>query len=252
MHPFPAGSPRSRQVSLRWRVKHGRDLVVKVPAGDFANCGQELHCGRDDPYPDIPVFQDLPDHDSIRYIEALDALSAKMGSEGDLSAFPLNVVGALNPARGFAVVMNELFKAWLFWSGVGANIVGVQLPGQPGSPPHNGARGVASSSDFFEPEAAAAYRGRTSGSFRNATEPTQRPGSRQSYGAGGGGGGSFREGGPPAGGSQWGPPEASGSRRAQSGRFEAPTPQPPASRASYGSRITGGGYSRGNSLTGRG
>lgn len=244
-------------------MKHGRDLVVKVPAGDFANCGEELHCGRDDPYPDIPVFQDLPDHDSIRYIEALDAQAAKVGAQGgDLAAFPLSVVGALNPARGLAVVMNELFKAWLYWSGVGAGIVG--MGGDKERQQQAAARAVASSSEAT-PYAGGEYAqdiGRPSvggGSFRGGfpryggdVPEQQRRGNSFAGSVGGGarvgGGGSFR------GGSSTGPPPAApDGRRAYSGRFEVPqngggVPQ----RSATGtSRLFGGG-SRGNSLTGRG
>ena len=58
-------------VSLGWRVKHGRDLVTKVPAvANYAQAGRELHCGEADPYPSIACFCDLPDHDSIKYITA--------------------------------------------------------------------------------------------------------------------------------------------------------------------------------------
>lgn len=252
------------QVGLRWRVKHGRDLVVKVPAGDFAGCGTELHCGRDDPYPDIPVFQDLPDHDSIRYIEALDALAVRVSKEGDIMAFPLNVVGALNPARGLALMMNELFKAWQYWSGVGANIVG--MGSLQGSPEKGGAReAMSAGSDFFEPELAHAYTqaqaraGRASGSVRGGAgevgggvggQPRTSGGSfagSLSFGgrAGGGGEGSVR-----AASTTGGPAAASGSRRSFSSlRNELPPqpPQPPAWRASNGSRL-----SRANSLTGGG
>ena len=111
------GSPRpgnaafaaafQERVSLRWRCKQGRDLVTKAPAGGgYVHVGTELVCGRGDPYPDVAIFMDLPDHDSIRYVEELDILSAR-GRQGCL---PPELLAALLPERLSACVMNELYK----------------------------------------------------------------------------------------------------------------------------------------------
>lgn len=60
------------RVAIRVRIKHGRDLVCKIAsAARFAHVGHELHIGRRDPYPHVPLLTDIPDHDCVKYIERL-------------------------------------------------------------------------------------------------------------------------------------------------------------------------------------
>ncbi len=57
----------------RSRVANGRDPINKVPPPvGYAHVGAEVHIGRPDPYPAIPLFTDIPDHDILQgYVRGL-------------------------------------------------------------------------------------------------------------------------------------------------------------------------------------
>ncbi len=56
----------------RLLIKCGRDPVTKLPLPIVYQQIQEgVHIGRADPYPNIPVLTDLPDHDMSKYILSL-------------------------------------------------------------------------------------------------------------------------------------------------------------------------------------
>lgn len=60
-------------VGIRARLKHGRDLVNKVPlALRYTHVGDELCYGRTDWYPSVPLLTDLPDHMQDQYCKAFD------------------------------------------------------------------------------------------------------------------------------------------------------------------------------------
>ena len=71
---FGFGTPRvgngrfadffDRTVPDAKRVVNGRDPVNKLPPPvEYRHVSQEMHIGRADPYANIPVLTDLPDHD---------------------------------------------------------------------------------------------------------------------------------------------------------------------------------------------
>jgi hypothetical protein len=115
-------------VGLRIAVKHGRDCVPKLPSGNrFLAAGEPLHCGRDDPYIDLPVMSDLGDHELSRYRAAL---AARRPAGLAFGVFPPFDVEALAPQRALASLANESFRAFQYWGHVadevGAAVAAVQ------------------------------------------------------------------------------------------------------------------------------
>ncbi len=59
-------------VSFYARCKNGRDPVPAcIPPISYSHVGYEIHNGPVDPYPDVPVLIDIPDHDIAGYVKAL-------------------------------------------------------------------------------------------------------------------------------------------------------------------------------------
>jgi hypothetical protein len=115
---------------MRVAVKHGRDCVPKLPSGNrFLPAGEPLHCGRDDPYIDLPVMSDLGDHELSRYRAAL---AARRPAGLAFGVFPPFDVEALAPQRALASLANESFRAFQFFGHVademGAAMASVQPP----------------------------------------------------------------------------------------------------------------------------
>ena len=114
--PSPAGAPAQRarprppplrQVGLRWRVKNSRDVVPKIRLSPYyAHVGRELLVGRVDPYPDLAMFSDLPDHFCPQYIKGLDELSDSWFSMLDLTA--------ILPLRIHAALINSSYRIWRY------------------------------------------------------------------------------------------------------------------------------------------
>ena len=114
--PPPAGAPAQRarprppplrQVGLRWRVKNSRDVVPKIRLSPYyAHVGRELLVGRVDPYPDLAMFSDLPDHFCPQYIKGLDELSDSWFSMLDLTA--------ILPLRIHAALINSSYRIWRY------------------------------------------------------------------------------------------------------------------------------------------
>jgi hypothetical protein len=115
-------------------VRHGRDPVPKLPSGGrFAPAGEALHCGRDDPYEDLPVMSDLRDHELARYLQVLSC-PRPAGAFGVFPAFELE---ALAPQRALASLANESYKAFQFWGQVSTdvgNTVGAAVAAVPAPP----------------------------------------------------------------------------------------------------------------------
>ena len=146
--PLAVAAPSDRpgiaaaQVGMRWRVKNSRDVVPKVKLSPYyAHVGRELLIGRYDPYPDLPMFSDLPDHFAtkcvlrswsrtsrqssrlawseplpcchLRYIASLDTFSDSWWRNIDIEA--------ILPHRVHASMINSSYKFWHYcssWTGV--------------------------------------------------------------------------------------------------------------------------------------
>ena len=51
-------------VTRSLRVKNGRDPVCGVPeGGGYVHAGEEVHIGRPDPHPELPLMTNIADHD---------------------------------------------------------------------------------------------------------------------------------------------------------------------------------------------
>lgn len=60
-------------VQGKWRLKHGADPVNSVPPPlNYVHAGNEVHLGKKDNYPDVPVLIDVGDHDIAKYVAALE------------------------------------------------------------------------------------------------------------------------------------------------------------------------------------
>jgi hypothetical protein len=55
----------------RVRIKAGRDPVCTVPMFTYEHIEPNIHVGRADPYPNVCLLLDLPDHDLDYYIACL-------------------------------------------------------------------------------------------------------------------------------------------------------------------------------------
>ena len=70
--------------------------------------GTPLDVGKPDPYPDLPMFSDLPDHFCTKYIAGLDAHSDSWWGGFDASA--------LLPSRVHAALINNSYRMWRYCS----------------------------------------------------------------------------------------------------------------------------------------
>lgn len=96
-----------RLVGIRWRVKNSRDVVPKVRLSPYyTHVGRELLTGRIDPYPDVPMFSDLPDHFCTKYIAGLDTVTDSWWRQLDITA--------ILPLRIHAAMINSSYRLWRY------------------------------------------------------------------------------------------------------------------------------------------